>query len=168
MAEFKLSQGTASEGPRDATAELGFRQPTRSDIAALVALEVETFEFHRIDRQHFLRLFKSPSVYAVVVDCQGRTAGYALVFLRRGKTRARLYSIAVEPTLRGRGVGRALLTHLAEQLRRRGQRRLSLEVRSSDDAARRFYERFGFTLLERLPGYYDDGAEALRLVVDLA
>lgn len=162
-----LLEAAAREEARGATAELRFRPPTPSDVAALVALEAQTFEFHRIDRAHFLRLLKSPSVYAVVVECQGRLSGYALVFLRRGKSRARLYSIAVDPALRGRGVGRAILTHLAQQLFRRGQRRLSLEVRSADDAARRFYERFGFTLLERLPGYYDDGAEALRLVVDL-
>jgi [ribosomal protein S18]-alanine N-acetyltransferase len=144
-----------------------FREAERVDIPDLVALEAATFEFHRIDRRHFLRLLESPSVYCLVLESGEGLLGYAVVFLRRGKARARLYSIAVDPRLRGQGIGTRLLHQLMLELAHLGQRRLSLEVRSADAAARRFYDRLGFRQMDCLPGYYEDGAEALRLVIEL-
>ena len=147
--------------------EARFREAERRDIPALVALESATFEFHCIDRRHFLRLLESQSVYCLVLESNEGLLGYALVFLRRGKSRARLYSIAIDPRLRGQGAGTLLLRKLMLELAHFGQRRLSLEVRTADEAARRFYDRLGFRPLDSLPGYYDDGADAMRLVTEL-
>jgi ribosomal protein S18 acetylase RimI-like enzyme len=152
--------------------EICFRQARLDDVSDLVSLEAATFDLHRIDRRHFTRLLQSASVFCLVAT-RGRAVGrdiplgYGLVFLRRGKTRARLYSLAVDPSLRGQGVGTELVKNLMSQLAEQEQARLSLEVRAEDGSAIRFYERLGFRLMERLPGYYDDGAEALRLVIEL-
>lgn len=48
--------------------------------------------------------------------------------------------------LRRRGAGRAILTHIVAEARRRGYRRLSLETGGSEafNVAQRLYESFGF------------------------
>jgi [ribosomal protein S18]-alanine N-acetyltransferase len=152
-----------------------FRRARSSDLPALVRLEAATFDLHRIDRRHFARLLQSSSVYCGVLESASfvpsesgdAVVAYGLVFLRRGKTRARLYSLAVSPAFRGKGLGTELVERLMNALAGLGQSRMSLEVRAEDAPAVRFYERLGFRLMERLPGYYDDGAEALRLVIAL-
>ena len=68
-------------------------------------------------------------------------------------------NIAVRPELRGRGFGSALLAHVLEEGRKAGARRSTLEVRRSNDEARRLYERFGFRVAGVRRDYYTDPIE---------
>lgn len=47
---------------------------------------------------------------------------------------------------RGRGIGGAALDEILEDCRRRGVRRIFLETERSNELARRFYRRHGFTV----------------------
>jgi GNAT superfamily N-acetyltransferase len=75
----------------------------------------------------------------------------------------RLYSIATHPIAQGRGVGRALLQTCEAEAALRGCRGVSLEVRVSNTPAITFYERHGYRVVEALPGFYEDGANAIRM-----
>jgi ribosomal protein S18 acetylase RimI-like enzyme len=55
-------------------------------------------------------------------------------------------SLHVLPHLRSRGHGRALIDHVRTEFQRRGYEQLTLWVLEGNHAARRFYERYGFTL----------------------
>jgi ribosomal-protein-alanine N-acetyltransferase len=68
-------------------------------------------------------------------------------------------NIAVRPELRGRGFGSALLAHVLQEGRRAGARRATLEVRRSNEEARRLYERFGFRVAGVRRDYYTDPIE---------
>ena len=72
-------------------------------------------------------------------------------------------TIAVAPAAQGTGLGTRLLTELLEEAERRRQRVVSLEVRADNDAARRLYERHGFTRSDVRRGYYPGGVDALVL-----
>ena len=54
-----------------------------------------------------------------------------------------LFALEVAPALRDRGVGGAIVSGVLEEARRRGRRRVFLEVRV-DNPARRLYHRLGF------------------------
>jgi putative acetyltransferase len=58
----------------------------------------------------------------------------------------------------GRGVGRRMLTHIAEEARRRGYARLSLETGSGESFATacHLYERFGFVRCGPFADYPED------------
>lgn len=62
-------------------------------------------------------------------------------------THGEIKSMRTPVTLRRRGAGRLILTHIIEEARTRGYARLSLETGTpaAFDAARRLYESFGFT-----------------------
>ncbi len=82
-----------------------------------------------------------------------------------GLTRAtsavlRIYTIAVDPAVRGRGLGERLLRALAVAAPRRCAT-ISLEVRA-DNPARGLYEKLGMRVASTLRGYYDDGADGVR------
>src|SRR5215212_10048406 len=68
-------------------------------------------------------------------------------------------NIAVRPELRGRGFGSALLSRVIEEGRAVGAARATLEVRRSNDDARRLYERFGFRVAGVRRDYYTDATE---------
>ncbi len=62
-----------------------------------------------------------------------------------------LQSIAVDPELRGEGVGSILMDAFEEQARVKGMSRSSLDVSASNEGARRLYERGGWTVESQWP-----------------
>lgn len=82
------------------------------------------------------------NVLLVTPDTTG-IAGYALVGAQWGV--AYLHRIAVHPDRAGRGVGSALLEASMAWGRRHGGRSMVLNVRSDNPAARRLYEKHGFS-----------------------
>jgi len=73
-------------------------------------------------------------------------------------THGEVKSMRTPKTLRRRGAGRAILTHIVAQARSRGYRRLSLET-GSDAAfqpAQHLYRSFGFTVCGPFADYKDD------------
>ena len=61
-----------------------------------------------------------------------------------------LYTVAVSPGHRRRGVGTALVRHAVAALRTAGCIKVNLQIRSSNLAVRGFYESLGFAAEDRL------------------
>ena len=68
-------------------------------------------------------------------------------------------NLAVAPAARGAGAGTALLRAVLTAGARLGARRATLEVRRSNDAARRLYERLGFAVAGVRRAYYTSPVE---------
>jgi [ribosomal protein S18]-alanine N-acetyltransferase len=68
-------------------------------------------------------------------------------------------NIAVRPDCRGAGVGRALLEFVLRIGAGLGARRATLEVRRSNQAALKLYERLGFTVAGVRRNYYANPVE---------
>ena len=73
-------------------------------------------------------------------------------------THAEVKSMRTAMAHRRRGVGRLVLTHLLEEARRRGYRRVSLETGSMDafEPARQLYASFGFSFCGPFDEYIED------------
>lgn len=80
---------------------------------------------------------------------------------------AELLRIAVDPTARRTGLGRALLEFSEADLQRSGIRNLHLEVRISNSSARALYESQGWRVSGQRPRYYHDGEDAVLYAKDL-
>ncbi|MDE0458856.1 MAG: GNAT family acetyltransferase [Chromatiales bacterium] len=61
-----------------------------------------------------------------------------------------LYTVAVSPGHRRRGIGTALVRHAVAALRTAGCIKVNLQIRSSNLAVRGFYESLGFEAEDRL------------------
>ena len=68
-------------------------------------------------------------------------------------------NLAVAPEARGAGAGTALLRSVLGEGGRMGARRATLEVRRSNDAARRLYQRLGFSVAGVRRAYYTSPVE---------
>ena len=66
-----------------------------------------------------------------------------------------MMNIAVHPDFRRRGIAEALVAGLEEQLRQRGSKALTLEVRDSNAPAIALYEKLGFMTVRELSRWYD-------------
>jgi len=75
--------------------------------------------------------------------------------------------IATDRRLRQQGYGRALLEDALARARSMGSTAITLEVRVSNAAARQFYKSYGFSEAYRRRAYYQDGEDALVLVLPL-
>ena len=70
-----------------------------------------------------------------------------------------MMNVAVHPDYRRQGIAEALVTHLVQALREKGNHCLTLEVRVSNAPAIALYEKLGFTQVGRRPNYYRNPKE---------
>ena len=75
---------------------------------------------------------------------------------------AHLLNITVKPESQGRGLGLRLLEHLMREAAGHQARECFLEVRASNQAAYRLYERYGFNEIGRRRDYYPPSAARRR------
>ncbi len=85
---------------------------------------------------------------------------FALWSLNTAVAEAELLRMAVDPGLRGHGLGRALLSACETELSRMGVTTLLLEVRVSNGPARALYEAAGWKQDGLRKAYYKNGEDA--------
>jgi ribosomal protein S18 acetylase RimI-like enzyme len=61
-----------------------------------------------------------------------------------------VYSLAVEPQARRRGVGTALMTHVERELALRGCPKVNLQVLATNASTVEFYRKLGYAVEERV------------------
>lgn len=83
-----------------------------------------------------------------------------------GETADLLY-VFTDGSMRGRGVGKQMLTYCHEQLRAQGMRFCVLEVRDDNTPALELYKKLKYIVDRKIPKYYKDGTSALMLVKEL-
>jgi ribosomal protein S18 acetylase RimI-like enzyme len=81
-----------------------------------------------------------------------------------GDERAHLTLMAVRPTHRRRGIGRGMFEWLLESALTAGIESMHLELRSGNEAARRFYRAVGFSETIMIPRYYGGSESAVRMI----
>ena len=169
------SRGKAGSKPAKAPSRSGAAPSVRTgrarDLPLLVALEERSFpKEDRFIPSIWRRLLgpglRSGSAQVLVIEGAG-LAGAIVGLIRAGGRTARIYSLAVDPACRGRGLAGILMMALARRAERRGCHWLSLEVRASNEAALGLYAKLGFVVRTRLPGYYTPTEHGLRLRVDI-
>ena len=96
---------------------------------------------HRALHRRTLETIAQPCAYALLLE-QGRAAGFGLAVLERDAVG--LYDLAVTPSARGQGHGRALVQGLLHWAAQAGATSAYLQVRAQNAAALRLYQDLGF------------------------
>jgi ribosomal-protein-alanine N-acetyltransferase len=102
----------------------------------------------------------------LVAEEMGRVVGF-LFGIMSSESECRVLMLAVKKEHRNHGVGSLLLTNFIREGALRGVHLVTLEVRSSNLSAIRFYQRFGFMLTGRIPNYYSNGEDGYTLKLHL-
>ena len=141
------------------SADLRLRAATPADAATLVGLIRELAAYERLEHlveatpeRLAAQLFgERPAAEAVIAELAGAPVGFALFFPNFSTFLAKpglyLEDLYVQPAHRGRGIGKALLKHLAALAVSRGCGRFEWSVLDWNAPAIGFYESLGATLM---------------------
>lgn len=132
------------------------------DLDEVLAIEQASYSVPW-SRSTFAGLLDRSDADLFVAAARGRVVGYAVCWAVLDQ--AELGNIAVAAPYRRRGVATRLLTAVLARQRERGVREVFLEVRASNRAAQRLYERFGFGLVGIRAGYYSQPTEDALVMV---
>ncbi|WP_436346110.1 ribosomal protein S18-alanine N-acetyltransferase [Natronorubrum sp. FCH18a] len=148
--------GGSDEGP-------SIRPAERADLLAVTRIENESFAqpwpYDAFDR------FLGEPGFLVALE-EGEVAGYIVADVTQtfGRNLGHVKDIAVHPDSRGAGVGTVLLSRALAVLTAHGADSVKLEVRRSNDGAKRLYREFGFEPLRFVPDYYGDDEDAIVMI----
>ena len=141
------------------------RPPLKMTIEAMRLEDLE--EVQRIEQASFSTPWPSNAYRSelmtnrlasyLVARIDGRIVGYGGMWLMVDE--AHITTFAVHPAWRRQRIGERLLLAFLDLARDRHAREATLEVRLSNLAARRLYEKYGFRPVGLRPRYYSDNNE---------
>ena len=135
------------QAPQD---DFTIRAMLDADVAGIMQIETRAYDF--------------PWTAGIFRDCMG--AGYCCYVLEKntqiiayavmsvGAKEAHILNICVSPDMRGGGYGYALMAKLIALASQLDADMMFLEVRPSNDSARRLYDRLGFNEIGIRRNYY--------------
>jgi ribosomal-protein-alanine N-acetyltransferase len=150
-----------SENKGAAMADGGWRiDPlvTIDEVDAVLAIERASFTNPWTRDMYLAELENAGTSYCLLArGPDGTIAGFCSFW--RILDELHINNLAVAPERRRLGVGTALLQAVVAEGARLGAARATLEVRRSNEIARRLYERFGFVVAGVRRGYYTHPVE---------
>lgn len=127
-----------------------FRPMIEADIAEILQVEAAAYAFPwtRVIFQDCLRV----GYCCWVLEGGTGITGYGVMSVTAGESH--ILNLCIRPELQGRGFGRMLLEHLLEVARKHRADTAFLEVRPSNEAAKRLYASAGFGEVGVRRNYY--------------
>lgn len=137
------------------------RDLEKEDLEALVRLERESF-FDPWNMQMLSSLLFSPYDITRIAEEEGEVIAYFNIRILGEE--AELMRIAVRKEKRKSGMASLLMDQLLSLCKKRGAKRISLEVRESNEAAIRLYQKHGFSECGLRKEYYQMPAESALIM----
>jgi len=139
-------------------------RPARSqDVPRLMEIASYSPTAARWNQKAYAKLFDPdapPGLVGSVIEQDGQAMGFLV-----GRSVSpddhewEIENVAISGSARRRGLGSHLLGEFIRQVRDRGGREIFLEVRESNQAARKLYEKWAFIVAGRRKAYYHDPTE---------
>lgn len=134
-------------------------------LSQVMAIEKTSFSSPWSMSTYYREITANPYATYIVAMVGDSVVGYAGRWLVLDESH--VTNIAVSAMWRRQGIGRKLLDHMLRSSLDQGANRMTLEVRPSNQGARRLYEEFDFYVAGRRRAYYtDDGEDALIMWQD--
>ena len=133
------------------------RPMTAEDLPAVQLIERASFTTPWPPQAYRQELESNRLAHYLVALIGDQVVGYGGIWLMVDE--AHVTTFAVHPAYRRRRIGERMLIALLDMAKDRQAREATLEVRLSNLAARRLYEKYGFRPVGIRPRYYSDNQE---------
>lgn len=137
--------------------EIVFREMTLPDIEQVYQIECASFTQPWSVESLVGEVVENDVAYYVVAECEGRIVGYAGEWVMYDESH--MTNIAVIPEFRRMGVATRLILTLMRGAKRRGAKRMTLEVREFNFGAQALYASLDFAKVGIRKKYYSDTGE---------
>lgn len=124
------------------------------DLESVLEIERSTFSFPWPQNSFYREIVNNDYAHYFAVRLKGENIiiGYGGIWVLLDE--AHITTLAVHPHYRQAGAGSFLLSRLLEEALSRGAHQVFLEVRDSNLAARKLYEKYDFKITGRRKNYY--------------
>ena len=153
---LRMSQAERERTQREKNAVPEVRGMTMEDGAAVAEMEHQLFP-DAWSEKSVLETLEQPDTICLMAEKAGRAAGYLLAYTVAGEVE--IARIAVAKELQRQGVASTLLDELETLCKSRGVRKILLDVRAGNAAARALYTKAGFAEDGIRQRFYDDPTE---------
>lgn len=143
-------------------ADITYGIAQKADLRALLALEQSCFDTDRMNARAQRYHIKKGAIRALK-NKAGQLLGSAVLLKRKNSCWHWLYSIAINPTHRGKGHAKQLMRAIINETMKSGSCGLYLEVAVSNQKAIVLYQQVGFVVFKRLDAFYENGEDALKM-----
>ena len=133
------------------------------DIPSIMEIEQICFDKDSFSKRQFVYLISQAKGYFCVAEYQQRVGGYFSVLINQRACSLRIYSIAVHPDYRGRGLGQVLMDQTIQTAGECKAAKITLEVKVTNTSAIGLYMKNGFIPAGIKPCYYHDGSDAIYM-----
>ncbi|MGB2635823.1 MAG: ribosomal protein S18-alanine N-acetyltransferase [Candidatus Acidiferrum sp.] len=140
----------------------GVRLGREDDLAAVEAILQLSPEASNWTIGSLTQAFEQYPSYFLVAAQDEQITGF--ISGRRILDEGEILNLAVKPSERSAGVGKALVQALLERFGRENVLQVFLEVRESNLGAIAFYQGFGFRQVGKRTGYYRNPVEAALML----
>ncbi len=129
------------------------------DISGIAEIETSLFKNQAWSLEQIRSELERPENLVIVVkdDFLG-VIGYIIIKVLLDE--AEILRFGVKKENQGKGIGKGLLMVALDELRRRGVKKVFLEVSADSIKAQRLYEKFGFKKIGERKDYYSPGKPA--------
>jgi ribosomal-protein-alanine N-acetyltransferase len=141
---------------------IALRPMRSSDLPGVEKLEIDIFS-DPWPNDAFEEYLDNLNAGGWVAAVQSRIVGYACCWFNSGQTH--LTNMAVASAYRRKSVAKRLMALILSVTRDRECELIHLEVRVSNEAARRFYEALGFETVDQRVRYYEHPVEDALIMV---
>ncbi|WP_433959737.1 ribosomal protein S18-alanine N-acetyltransferase [Cytobacillus horneckiae] len=143
-----------------------FRLMKEQDIDDVLKVEHESFSVPWSREAFYNEITKNQFAAYIVIEENGQVIGYSGTWVVTDE--AHVTNVAILPQYRGRKLGEAMMKKLMEIASELGAKTMTLEVRVSNEVARKLYRKLGFQDGGIRKNYYTDNQEdALIMWVNL-
>ncbi len=163
-----------------------FFVPPEMDLEEIVPAPLTTYSIKPLTDKHLkevlilnLRCFKTGENYTKytfsyllseantlsyrVITPNGNMVGFIFIMLNENGA-GHITTIGVAPEHRRRGLALKLLNHAENALQNRRISMMTLEVRAGNSAAQNLYLGLGYSIVQRLKEYYNNGEDGLLMI----
>jgi len=106
------------------------------------------------------------SFYKVyIAEVSGELAGFMVIYV--GIVEAHLMKLFVRRIFRNKGIGHKFMDKLVDVAKRYGKNMIFLEVDVDNVAAINLYKDYGFRVLKKLKGFYENGKDAYLMLMEI-
>ena len=147
------------------------RKMEEEDLPMVMEIENLCFIKPWSEKNFLYEMYENPFANLWVIEMSNASLGLKSVvgFADYWQTfdSGTLCQIAIHPELQGNGIGSQLLDEVIKDAYAKKIRTMTLEVRKSNEKAIKLYKKFGFTYSHIKEGYYDDGEDALYMMLEV-